>query len=330
MSIKHYLVTGGLGFLGAALTRALLARGHTVRVLDNGSRGSAEKLGDVSARVEIVPGDIRDAADVRNAVCGVDAVCHLAFINGTEFFYSKPAVVLEVGVKGIMNVLDACLAENVRELILASSSEVYQTPPRIPTAEDVPLSVPDPFNPRYSYGGGKIISELLAINYGREHFDRLLIFRPHNVYGPAMGWEHVIPQFVTRMMRLARETRRGAEVRFPIEGDGNQTRAFVYVDDFTDGLVTMIERGEHMNVYHIGSQDERSIADVAYGVARALDLRIELLPGAEAAGGTLRRCPDIRKLAALGYAPRVPFEEGLRRTVAWYRDALHAEAHLTR
>ncbi len=109
---------------------------------------------------------------------------------------------LEVGVKGMINVIDGCIKENVKELVLASSSEVYQTPEKVPTDETVALSIPDPLNPRYSYGGGKIISELMAINYGRKHFDKVVIFRPHNVYGPDMGWEHVIPQFVLRMKNV--------------------------------------------------------------------------------------------------------------------------------
>ena len=89
---------------------------------------------------------------------GVDSVFHLAFVNGTEFFYSMPDLVLEVGVKGMVNVLDACLHHNIKELFLASSSEVYQTPQNIPTNETEPLSVPDPLNPPYSYCSGKIIS----------------------------------------------------------------------------------------------------------------------------------------------------------------------------
>ena len=107
--------------------------------------------------------------------------------------------------KGMINVIDACRAHGVGRLMLASSSEVYQTPPQVPTDESAPLVVPDPLNPRYSYGGGKIISELMAINYGRKFFERVLIFRPHNVYGPDMGCEHVIPQFALRL-----KTRRGA------------------------------------------------------------------------------------------------------------------------
>src|SRR5215218_821288 len=147
---------------------------------------------------------------IHAAVRGIDEVHHLAFVNGTEFFYSAPELVLDVGVKGMINVIDACRAAGVGRLVLASSSEVYQTPPRVPTDETVPLVVPDPANPRYSYGGGKIISELMAINYGRRHFDRVLIFRPHNVYGPDMGFEHVIPQFVLRLKRAMAQCKTGA------------------------------------------------------------------------------------------------------------------------
>ena len=94
------------------------------------------------------------------------------------------------------------------------------------------------------------------MNYGRRHLERVLVFRPHNVYGPDMGREHVIPQFVLRAGALAAEHPDGA-IRFPIQGDGSQTRAFVHVDDFTDGLITVLEKGAHLNIYHVGS-DERS------------------------------------------------------------------------
>ena len=94
--------------------------------------------------------------------------------------------------------------------MLASSSEVYQTPPQIPTDEDAPLAVPDALNPRYSYGAGKLISEVMAINFGRKFFERVLIFRPHNVYGPDMGFEHVIPQFALRFQAARKRSRQGA------------------------------------------------------------------------------------------------------------------------
>src|ERR1700730_12757861 len=220
MSMKTYAVTGGTGFIGSALVRRLAGKGHRVRVLDDNSRGAARKLGDAASAVELLTGDIRDARAVKDAVRGADCVCHLAYVNGTEYFYSKPELVLDVAVKGMINVLDACGEHGVGELVLASSSEVYQTPPVVPTPENVPLSVPDVLNPRYSYGGGKIISELMLINYGRKFFDRAVIFRPHNVYGPDMGTEHVIPQFIMRMEALAAAPRRDPVIDFPIQGTG--------------------------------------------------------------------------------------------------------------
>lgn len=316
--MKKTLVTGGLGFIGAALVKALVERGESVRVLDNSSRGSTEKLGSAAKEVEIIAGDIRDPALVRKAVAGTDRVMHLAFVNGTEYFYKYPAYVLDVGVKGMINILDASIQEGVKDFVLASSSEVYQTPPMVPTPETVPLSVPDPLNARYSYGGGKIISELMAINYGRTHFERVTVFRPHNVYGPAMGFEHVIPQFVGRLQTLS-ETSKGKPLEFTIQGSGEQTRSFIYIDDFTAGLLLMIDKGEHLGIYHIGTLEEVRIDELAMKIAKQMGLTIQVVRGPEARGATLRRCPDISKLTTLGFAPRFSLESGLRATVPWYQ-----------
>jgi nucleoside-diphosphate-sugar epimerase len=322
------LVTGGLGFLGASLVRALVARGDDVRVLDNSSRGSVEKLGDAAKDVEIIEGDIRDPRVVRRAVTGTDKVMHLAFVNGTEYFYKYPAFVLDVGVKGMVNIIDSCIQEGVKDLVVASSSEAYQTPPTVPTPEDVPLIVPDPLNPRYSYGGGKILTELMAFNYGRTFFDRVVVFRPHNVYGPMMGWEHVVPQFISRMKQLSGESS-DRPLSFPIQGDGSETRSFVYIDDFTDGLLIAADKGEHMNLYHIGTMEEVSIASVAQAIATEMGLEITLIPGDAAKGNTPRRCPDISKLAALGYTPRHSLVDGLKPTVEWYTEHAQAERKIT-
>lgn len=317
MSARHILVTGGSGFIGSGLVKALVKAGHHVRVLDDNSRGAPRRLADVEKDIEFIAGDIRDAAAVDKAAQGMDEVHHLAFVNGTEFFYSAPDLVLDVGVRGMINVIDACRARNVGTLVLASSSEVYQTPPQVPTDETAPLSVPDPLNPRYSYGGGKLISELIAINFGRKYFERVLIFRPHNVYGPDMGWEHVIPQFALRLKRLAAKQPAGA-LRFGIQGTGEETRSFCFIDDLVDGVMVMREKGEHLGIYHVGTQEEVTIADLARRAAAAAGREIELIPGPLQAGGTPRRCPDISKLAALGYKPRVPLDEGLKPTLGWY------------
>lgn len=316
MKNKKYLVTGGTGFIGSALVKRLVKEGYGVRVLDNDVRGAKERLKDIYDKIEFIEADVRDADAVRKACNGIDSVIHLAYINGTEYFYKMPELVLEVGVKGMVNVIDGCIKENVKELVLASSSEVYQTAEKIPTDENVLLVIPDPLNPRYSYGAGKIISELLALNYGRKHFERVLIFRPHNIYGPGMGWEHVIPQFVLRMKGLSKSTDRN--IKFPIQGTGKQTRAFCFIDDFIDGLMLVLEKGEHMNIYHMGTMEEIPIEKVAEEAGKYFGKKVEIIPGKPAEGSTLRRCPDIAKLKKLGYKPKIPFKEGLRATAEWY------------
>ncbi len=316
MSLK-VLVTGGSGFIGSAVVKGLLKRGHSVRVLDDNSRGNPRRLVEVADDIEFMQGDVRDADAVDRATAGVDAVAHLAFVNGTEFFYTKPKLVLEVGVKGALNTLESAIKHNVPQYWLMSSSEVYQTPPMVPTDETVGFSIPDPLNPRYSYGGGKAISELMAINYGRGLFEKTIIVRPHNVFGPDMGWEHVVPQFVIRAEEAVKANPTGA-VPFPIQGDGTQMRSFVYIDDFVDGCLAAYLNGEGLNIYHVGTEDERSIADVARTVVEFFGREANVLPGALPQGGTNRRCPNIQKVRALGYDPKVSFLEGVNRTATWY------------
>ena len=322
MKNKKYLVTGGTGFIGNALVRSLVKKGHQVRVLDNNFRGVTDRLNDVLKKIELVEADVRDVETVQKACKGVDSVIHLAFINGTEFFYKKPELVLEVGVKGIINVIDGCIKENVKELILASSSEVYQTPNVVPTDETIPMFIPDPLNPRYSYAGGKIISELMTINYGRKYFDKAIIFRPHNVYGPDMGWEHVVPQFVMRMKEICEKTQ-DERVKFPIKGTGKETRAFVFIDDFIEGLMIVLEKGEHLRIYNIGTMEEISVEKVAIEVGKYFEREIIIVPGEPARGGTPRRCPDITKLKKLGYNPKIPFKKGLQIAAKWYDENAH-------
>lgn len=316
-----FLVTGGAGFLGSALVRRLASAGDRVRVLDSGFRGGLRRLEGAVGDIEVVEGDVRDAALVDRVCEGVAVVLHLAAVNGTSYFYSIPEVVLDVGVRGTLNVIDATIRRGVRELFVASSSEVYQTARAIPTDESVPLTVPDPMNPRYSYAGAKLVSELLAINYGRKHYGRVVVFRPHNVYGPDMGAEHVIPQLTLRLRALARGE--ADPIRLPIQGTGGESRAFLYVDDLVEGLLVLLARGEHLGIYHIGSEDEVTIAVLAREIARCLGRQVVVVPGERPAGSTPRRCPDISRIRALGFHPRVPLHEGLARTVRWYDEHSH-------
>jgi dTDP-glucose 4,6-dehydratase/UDP-glucose 4-epimerase len=317
MNKRRFLVTGGGGFLGAALVKRLVSQGQFVRVLDNGFRSSTQRLAEIINQVEMIQGDIRDAETVFNAIKGVDSVIHLAAVNGTEFFYTKPSLVLDVGVRGILNVLDGCLKNGVGDLIVASSSEVYQTPLKIPTDETEALCVPDVLNPRYSYGGSKIITELLTLNFTRSNFQRAIIFRPHNVYGPGMGYEHVLPQFILRALSSIDQHPSGP-VPFPIQGDGRQTRAFIHIDDMIDGIILLIEKGEHFNIYHVGNPDEVPIADIATKVVRYFGREVLLQPGALQPGSTERRCPKITKLKALGFNPKISLDDGLPPMIEWY------------
>ena len=168
----------------------------------------------------------------------VDAVIHLAYVNGTKFFYSKPTVILDIAVKGIINVIDACKKKKIKELYLASSSEVYQTPQKIPTDENESLKVPDIYNPRYSYGGGKILTELMGVHFGRKFFKKLVIFRPHNVYGPDMGNEHVIPEFIKRFKKI-----KGSHRNFKIQGTGKEIRSFIFIEDFIQAFELILKKG---------------------------------------------------------------------------------------
>lgn len=317
MASRRVLITGGAGFLGSALSRRCIAEGSKVRILDNGYRHGLDRLGNLASRAEWVVGDIRDPKVVHRAARGVDTVYHLAYINGTRYFYEVPHLVLEVAVKGITNVLDAVLSNKVKRLVLVSSSEVYQTPSKVPTPEDVPLVVPNLENPRFSYGGGKIISELMAVNYARHFNFEWRVIRPHNVYGPHMGFDHVIPALIKRIEGLGAKAG-NRPVDLPIEGNGRQTRAFCFIDDAVDGLLMAAQRGSPNGVYHLGTQEMVTIADLAHRIARRLGVRIRLRPGPAPVGGTLKRCPDISKLRRLGYRPRVTLDEGLKITCEQY------------
>ena len=316
---KKILVTGGTGFIGSALVKRLVGSGYKVRVLDNNIRGAESRLKEVKSEIELIEGDIRNYEEVRKACIGIETVHQLAYVNGTEHFYSIPEVILEIAVKGMMNVIDACKENNVREMFVASSSETYQDPETIPTRETERLIVPDPFNPRYSYGGGKILWELMAINFGRKYFDKVIIYRPHNVYGPDMGWEHVLPQFAVRMDELNAKVTKGV-IDFPIQGSGKETRAFVYIDDFIDGVLKLVQKGQHLNIYNIGSMEEISIQNLAYLVARAYNREIIVVPSEVTLGSTHRRCPDTSKISSLGYLPKVSLDKGVNLLVDWYKN----------
>lgn len=317
--MKKCVVTGAGGFIGAYLTRELVKQGWQVTAVDNLARGEQRRLSTVINEIDFQQVDVRDVESLTRVVAGTEVIFHLAAINGTENFYTRPELVLDVGLRGALAVVDAARASGVENLVFASSAEVYQTPPMVPTPEEVPLMLPDSLNPRYSYGGSKLVSELIAFNYGQDFFKQVQVFRPHNVYGPDMGWKHVIPQFIERGLEL----KATGQTEFSIQGDGTETRAFAYVDDVVDGIIRMYERGGHREVYHIGNDEEVTIKEVVRDLATVLDAEFNVVAGEGSLGATPRRCPDISKMRSLGYSPAVSLQQGLELTATWYAENIN-------
>jgi dTDP-glucose 4,6-dehydratase/UDP-glucose 4-epimerase len=319
----RYLVTGGAGFLGSSLVRSLAADGHEVRVLDDMSRGNQSRI--MNTGCMVVPADVRDEQLTAYAMNGCDAVIHLAYLQGTQTFYAEPRTVLDVALRGILSVLSACAVTGCSDLILVSSSEAYQVAPVVPTPEDVPLTVPDPLNPRYSYGGGKIASELAALAWQRAGvLDRVVIARPHNIYGPDMGREHVLPEFCIRMNQLIATRPELDPLPFRIQGSGQETRSFCWIGDCIAQLRLLLDRHTPSGIYNVGQMNEITIAEVAQAVAAAYGREIKIEPGKLPQGSPPRRLPDTAKISALagpgGLPEPVAFAEGVAATARWYRD----------
>ena len=299
------LITGGTGFIGSHITRYYVQQGHEVRVIDNNTRGRSDRIGDVMSDVDFIKGDIQDYSVVESACKDVDTVVHLAFINGTSNFYNHPDKVLNVAIKGILTVASAISKYRIENLILASSSEIYQTPKTYPTPEKIEMVVPDLDNPRYSYGLGKIVQEFYAY-HAITGLINLSIFRPHNIYGSDMGDLHVVPQLFEKIIS-AKKT----NTSFKIEGSGDQTRSFCHIDDFIQGFSLISKSLNGKQVFNIGTKEEVSITALASKIANIVGVTTEHTQIEMPAGGTLRRVPDITKLEALGYKQEVTLDKGL-------------------
>ena len=309
MKKKTFLVTGGTGFIGSNISNFLVNKGYNVKIFDNNSRGSIKKIKNFKKKIKFIKGDVRNKQSLNKALKNTDAVIHLAYVNGTKYFYSKPILVLDIAIKGILNIIEGCIENKIKELYLASSSEVYQTPDKIPTDEQEPLKIPNIFNPRYSYGGGKIITELMGIHYGKKYFKKLIIFRPHNVYGPNMGHEHVIPQFINRFKSLKGKS-------FKIEGSGNEIRSFIYIKDFLNAFNLILGLGKHLNIYNIGTSEKIKIKDLAYKLSKIFKKKITLRKTSLAKGGTKIRIPNINKIKSLGFRPKFNLDKGLKKLLS--------------
>jgi nucleoside-diphosphate-sugar epimerase len=167
------------------------------------------------------------------------------------------------------------------------------------------LKIPDIFNPRYSYGGGKIISELYSLYFAKKNFKKFVIFRPHNVYGKDMGNEHVVPEFINRLKILNKNK------KFMISGTGKEIRSFIYIDDFISGFDKIFRKGKNFQIYNIGTSEKIRIIDLAKLIASIFDKKIKIKKTKILKGSPTIRCPDIKKIKSIGFKQNVGLKEGL-------------------
>jgi UDP-glucose 4-epimerase len=316
---NRVIVTGGMGFIGRNLVKKLSNEGRKVIVLDNFSRSSVNQKfkSDIeSVNVDFLSVDILNFQDLNSIVFKGDTVYHLAAINGTKNFYNRPLEVLEVGVIGAINVAKICLAKEARKLIIFSSSEVYGTPDEYPTSEEIPYFLGSRKNPRYSYGIGKIVSEYVSSYISKEI--PTAIIRPHNVYGPNMGYDHVIPEL---LMKLKKEIEQKKErIQLEIQGSGFETRAYCYIDDFLKALDIVNNTSESNEIFNIGSGEEISIFNLVQEMGKIINREIVVTPNLQMKqeGSTDRRIPNIEKILELGYRQSVSLDEGLKHMIRNY------------
>ncbi len=311
------LVTGGTGFLGSALVNQLIKKNYKVYIFDNNFRGSLKNINSFKKKVKFIKGDIRNFNSINKALKGINEVYHLAFINGTSNFYKFPKLVLDVGIRGTLNLMDGINKnKSVKKFIYASSSEVYQNPKAFPTKENVDIKISNTFNPRYSYASSKILGEIMTYNYLRSDIKKL-IFRPHNIYGPSMGFEHVIPQIVKKIY-LASNKLRKKNVKINIQGSGKETRSFCYIDDAAKGIYLISKKGKNNEIYNLGRKEEVNILKLIQDISSILDIKIKINKKSLTFGSTTRRVPDLNKLRKLGYKQKITLKEGLKSTVEWY------------
>lgn len=304
--MKRILITGGTGFIGSAISNFFSKKGYKITILDNNSRGKLKRIKDNNKNINFILGDITKFEDVFKASKKQDYIFHLAAINGTKFFYQKPDKVLDVSCKGILNVIEVAKKLKIKNVFLASSSEVYHYPNKIPTDEQEPIKIPDVFNPRYSYAGGKILTELIGINNAK-FFKKMIIFRPHNVYGSDMGDEHVVPELIEKV--------KSAKRILKIKGSGVETRSFIYIDDFVKAFYLIFKKGKHLNIYNIGTEERIKIIDLANLIIKIFKKKIIIKKEQIAKGGTKHRMPDIKKIRKLGFKQTISIIQGLKKII---------------
>jgi nucleoside-diphosphate-sugar epimerase len=308
--MARYLVTGGAGFIGSNIAEALVNRGDEVVVLDNLSTGHERNIAHLRDRITFIKGDIRDAATVRAAVAGVDYVLHEAALASVPRSIEDPVLVTDVNVGGTLVVLEEARRAGVKRLVYAASSSAYGDTETLPKVETM---TPQPLSP---YAASKLTGEYYCAVYARVYGLSTVSLRYFNIFGPRQDpksqYAAVIPIFVTRL--LAREAPE-------IFGDGEQSRDFTFIENVVQAniLASRCEgaRGQTVNIacgsrYTLNELFARMQSIIASSVSPVY------LPSR--AGDVKHSHADISAARDLiGYTVVVPFAEGLRRTIDWYR-----------
>jgi nucleoside-diphosphate-sugar epimerase len=311
MGTSEFLVTGGAGFIGSNIVHTLLASGRSVRVLDNFSTGRRENLADIEARVEIIEGDLRKTADLARAVAGIRYVLHLGALPSVARSVEDPATTNEVNVTGTLQLLLAARDAGVDRFVFTSSSSVYGNTPTLPKREDM---LPEPLSP---YALSKLAGEHYARMFHSLYGLKTFSLRYFNVFGPRQNpksdYAAVIPLFVDAFMHD----------RAPqIHGDGEQTRDFTFVDDVVAANLACCTAPDKSagGVYNVAWGRRTSINELARTIAGFLGKKIEPVHTPTRAGDVRDSQADsTRARELLGWKPSVTFEDGLRRTVEWFR-----------
>ena len=306
----RYLVTGGAGFIGSNIVAELLRRGERVRVLDNFSTGRRENLGPFLGQCELLEGSITDLGTVRTAVHGMDIVLHQAALPSVPRSVENPVDSNEVNVTGTLNVLVAAKDEKVRRVVLASSSSVYGDSPTLPKQEDMVLR---PLSP---YAVSKLTGEQYARVFNTLYGLETICLRYFNVFGPNQDpksqYAAVIPKFITSIMKGESPT---------IYGDGLQSRDFSFVANVVDAnLKAALAPATNGQAVNIACQETHTLLNLVAVLCSLLGRDIAPTFVGHRKGDILHSMADIALARDLiGYHPAVGWEEGLKRTVAWYQ-----------
>jgi len=310
MANKAYLVTGGAGFIGSHIVERLVGEGHDVRVLDDFSSGHEANLESFRTKVELIRGDIRDAQLVNDAVNGVDIVFHEAALGSVPRSVADPLTTHEVNITGTLNVLLAARDAGVKRVVYASSSSVYGETPVLPKSEDL---TPQPLSP---YALSKLAGEHYSSVFKHVYGFEIVSLRYFNIFGPRQDPESqyaaVVPRFITALL----------EGRDPVVyGDGLQSRDFTYVENVVNAnLLASEAEGVAGRAFNVACGGRYSLLDLLARIKEALGSGIDAIHEEPRAGDVRDSQASIEDAQReLGYQVSVGFEEGLRRTVEWYR-----------